>query len=86
MLRSIKLPFKTQAYLESTVQTRTMADEWVANGAPRWVPLIDEALFVLASLIFILGSLCFYPDVPFAQYVEGCELYIVGSSSIPAEN
>jgi len=52
----------------------------MAAGIPRWVTLIDEALFVIASIVFIKGSLDFFPDVPIQKYVEGCEFFIGGSA------
>ena len=31
---------------------RDLASSWIAAGVPRWVTLIDEALFVLVSAMF----------------------------------
>ena len=70
----------TKSYLASTIQADSLAGRWVANGGPRWATLLDEMLFVLGSLIFVVGSLDFFPDVPFPRYVEGCELFIIGSA------
>ena len=57
-----------------------MADSWMASGVPRWVTLVDEVFFVLASVVFIFGSVAFFPGVPIDKYIEGCELYIGGSA------
>ena len=112
---------------------RELASEWIDAGVPKWVTLIDEALFVLArtippthihfcmharrartlhgfyqsseliraytckptkklhelcasppglqaSAMFVRGSLDFYPGVSAARYLEGCQLYVVGST------
>lgn len=32
---------------------RELATEWIDAGVPKWVTLIDEALFVLASAMFV---------------------------------
>ena len=40
--------------------------------------LIDEMLFVFASLIFVYGSLSFIRPSPFRN-AQGCQLFIVGS-------
>ena len=72
--------FSTQSYLSQTQQGKeTFASKLIASGLPRWVTLIDEMLFVFASLIFVYGSFEFYPTVAFPQYVQGCQLFIVGS-------
>ena len=78
MVHPVKQPFTTSAYLASTTP-RTLAADWISQGIPRWITLIDEALFVLSSAIFVEGSLDFYPGVPFPKYIEGCELFIIGS-------
>ena len=54
---------------------RELASEWIDAGVPKWVTLIDEALFVLASAMFVRGSLDFFPGVSAARYLEGCQLY-----------
>jgi len=59
---------------------RELASEWIDAGVPKWVTLIDEALFVLASAMFVRGSLDFFPGVSAARYLEGCQLYVVGST------
>ena len=59
---------------------RELASEWIDAGVPKWVTLIDEALFVLASAMFVRGSLDFFPGVNAARYLEGCQLYVVGST------
>lgn len=59
---------------------RELASEWIEAGVPKWVTLIDEALFVLASAMFVRGSLDFFPGVSAARYLEGCQLYVVGST------
>jgi len=59
---------------------RELASEWIDAGVPKWVTLIDEALFVLASAMFVRGSLDFFPGVSAARYLEGCQLYMVGST------
>ena len=46
---------------------------------PRWLTLTDEALFVVASATFIRGSFGFFPGASVAEYIEGCELYEIGS-------
>ena len=74
------LPFKTKGYLESTLQDRSLAGRWLSAGGPRWVTLIDEALFVVGAAVFLIGSYDFYPGLPFTRYVEGCELFIIGSA------
>eukprot|EP00310_Coccolithus_braarudii_P011795 CAMPEP_0183366292 /NCGR_PEP_ID=MMETSP0164_2-20130417/88088_1 /TAXON_ID=221442 /ORGANISM="Coccolithus pelagicus ssp braarudi, Strain PLY182g" /LENGTH=80 /DNA_ID=CAMNT_0025541995 /DNA_START=69 /DNA_END=308 /DNA_ORIENTATION=+ len=56
-----------------------MTQEWVASGVPLWATLIDEGLFVVASIIFVVGSFDFFPSASFDQYVEGCQLFIIGS-------
>ena len=58
-----------------------MAREWIQNGVPRWVTLLDELIFVLASIVFIFGSYAFFPGRPFEDYVTGCELYVLGSAA-----
>ena len=74
------VPFSTAEYLQDTQSGQmTMVDDWIASGVPRWVTLMDELLYVLASLIFVVGSIDFFPGVDFAKYVEGCQLFIVGS-------
>ena len=78
MVHPVKLPFSAQDYLKSTGR-HTLAADWIASGLPRWVTLIDEALFVVASGIFIRGSFDFYPSATYAVYLEGCELFILGS-------
>ena len=72
-------PYCTKAYLTNTLEDQTLAGRWLAAGGPRWVTLLDEAFFVLGALIFLVGSFDFFPGVPFAQRIEGCELFIVGS-------
>ena len=57
-----------------------MKGQFVENGGPLWMTLIDEVLYVVAALIFVIGSYDFYPGVPFVKYVEGCELFIIGSA------
>ena len=57
-----------------------MAEEWIESGVPKWVTLVDELLFVLASAAFIRGSYDFFPGMPFERYVEGCDLFVGGSS------
>ena len=69
----------TKSYLESTLKAPTLVSKVIDAGAPRWVTLLDEAFFLLASLMFVYASFDFYPGVPFAKYVEGCEIFIVGS-------
>ena len=59
---------------------RELATEWIDAGVPKWVTLIDEALFVLASAMFVRGSLDFFPGVSAARYLEGCQLYVIGST------
>jgi len=78
MVHPVKRPFTTSAYLASTTR-RTMAADWIMRGVPRWVTLVDELLFVVSSLIFVRGSADFFPGTPLAQYIEGCELFIIGS-------
>lgn len=72
-------PFRTTTYLQSTLQDQSLAGRWIASGGPRWATLLDEGIFVLGSLMFVVGSYDFYPGTPFPKYVEGCELFIVGS-------
>ena len=72
------VPFSTRLYLKQTEKKKLM-DLWVAQGVPRWVTLVDEFLFLVASVIFLIGSFDFYPGTPFVQYVQGCQLFIVGS-------
>lgn len=79
MVHPVKRPFTTKDYLASTT-LRTMNAYWISQGVPRWVTLIDEALFVVSSIIFLIGSNDFFPDTPFQKYIEGCELFIVGSA------
>ncbi|KAL1522320.1 hypothetical protein AB1Y20_017312 [Prymnesium parvum] len=79
MVHPVKQPFTTKDYLASTV-ARSMDADWISRGVPRWVTLLDEVLFVCSSAIFVEGSRDFFPDSPFPQYVEGCELFIVGSA------
>ena len=67
MVRPIKRPFSVADYLDSTVRGRTMALEWITNGVPRWVTLLDEVVFVVASLVFVAGSFDFYPGVEFEK-------------------
>lgn len=69
-----------KAYLQSTMVEDTLARRWIQAGGPRWVTLLDEVAFFGASVIFIVGSFDFFPGTPFAQYVEGCELFIIGSA------
>jgi len=59
---------------------RELASEWIDAGVPKWVTLIDEALFVLASAMMVGGSLDFFPGVSAVRYLEGCQLYVVGST------
>ena len=74
------VPFSTRAYLKKTQRDeRTLMGKWVAAGLPQWVTLLDEILFLTASVIFLIGSFYFYPGVPFEQYVLGCQLFIIGS-------
>lgn len=63
----------------ATVPPRSLAASWIQAGVPKWVTLIDEALFVAASAMFVRGSLDFYPDVSMTRYLEGCQLFTVGS-------
>ena len=70
----------TKGYLESTLQDVTIQGRFVANGGPLWFTLLDEFLYLVASVIFLIGSYDFYPGVPFVKYVEGCELFIIGSA------
>mmetsp|Transcript_34080 Transcript_34080/g.69692 ORF Transcript_34080/g.69692 Transcript_34080/m.69692 type:complete len:393 (-) Transcript_34080:160-1338(-) len=58
----------------------SLAGRWLAAGGPRWATLLDEALFLAGSLLFVAGSFDFFPGTPLPLYVEGCELYIVGSA------
>ena len=78
MPHPVKLPYSARDYLAST-GSQTLADEWIASGLPRWVTLIDEGLFVVAAAIFVWGSFDFYPNRSYADYLEGCELFILGS-------
>lgn len=78
MVHPVKVPFSAQDYLKSTGR-HTLADDWIASGLPRWVTLIDEALFVVAAAIFVRGSFDFYPSATYSVYLEGCELFILGS-------
>ena len=39
-----------------------------------------EPLPLQASAMFVRGSLDFYPGVSAARYLEGCQLYVVGST------
>lgn len=71
--------FTARDYLDSTTK-RSLAQAWIDSGVPRWVTLVDELLFVVASLIFVAGSLDFFPTAPFEKYIEGCELYVAGSA------
>ena len=58
----------------------TMANDWIDRGVPKWVTLIDEALFVMASAAFIRGSLDFFPGVPIQRYIEGINIFFAGSA------
>ena len=74
-------PFvNTKGYLESTMQDVTIQGRFVANGGPLWFTLLDELLYLVASVIFLVGSYDFYPGVPYVKYVEGCALFIIGSA------
>jgi len=69
----------TKSYLESTLKDRTLAGELIAAGLPRWATLLDEGFFLIASLMFVYASFDFYPGVPFTKYVEGCQIFVIGS-------
>ena len=74
------VPFSTREYLKQREREKqTLARKWIDAGVPRWVTLIDEGMFVIGSIIFVVGSLDFYPGVPIGQYIEGCQLFIIGS-------
>ena len=79
MVQRVKSPYSTKSYLESTLAVRTMTAQWIYNGVPRWITLLDEALFVVASALFIWGSYGFIPGSSIEEYIDGCELFIVGS-------
>jgi len=78
MPHPVRLPFSARDYLKST-GSRTLTNDWIASGMPRWVTLIDELLFVVAAAIFVRGSFDFYPSATYSVYLEGCELFILGS-------
>ena len=78
MVHPIKLPFTAAAYLKTT-KTTTLAQKWIESGVPRWCTLIDDALFVVAGLVFVVASFGFFPGASEAEYVRGCELYVLGS-------
>ena len=80
MIQPVKLPFTASAYLKTTTNANSLARTWIENGLPKWVTLVDEALFLLASIMFVVGSFSFFPGVPEKTYVEGCELFVVGSA------
>eukprot|EP00965_Chrysotila_dentata_P021436 710127-Pleurochrysis_carterae.AAC.4 len=83
MVHPVKSPFTAADYLESTV-SRSMVNEWVSMGVPLWATLIDEFLFVVASVIFIFASFDFYPSASYAQYVEvHCHRRLSLSLSLP---
>lgn len=58
----------------------SLAGRWLAAGAPRWFTLVDEALYFVASILFVVGSFDFFPGTSLANYVTGCELFIIGSA------
>ena len=54
-------PFSARDYLDSTkFSPMSMAQAWISAGVPRWITLVDELLFVLASLMFVAGSFDFF--------------------------
>ena len=61
------------------LEPETLTERWIASGVPRWLTLTDEVLFVVASAMFIRGSFGFFPGASVAEYIEGCELYEIGS-------
>ena len=61
------------------LEPETLTERWIASGVPRWLTLTDEVLFVVASAMFIRGSFGFFPGASVAKYIEGCELYEIGS-------
>mmetsp|Transcript_14041 Transcript_14041/g.45104 ORF Transcript_14041/g.45104 Transcript_14041/m.45104 type:complete len:363 (-) Transcript_14041:124-1212(-) len=69
----------TSQFLEAQ-KPRSMAAAWIDGGVPRWVTLVDEVLFVVASAAFIKGSLDFFPGVPLQSYIEGINLFFAGSA------
>ena len=46
----------TKGYLESTLQDVTIQGRFVASGGPLWFTLLDEFLYLVASVIFLIGS------------------------------
>lgn len=76
-----RVPFSTKSYLQQTTGPKTLAQSWIGAGVPKWVTLLDEVLFVLASAMFVRGSLDFFPDASAQSYLEGCELFMAGSAA-----
>ena len=69
----------TRSYLESTTAEKSLAKTWIDAGIPKWVTLVDEVLFVIASVMFVRGSFDFLPGTSPQDYLDGCTLFIIGS-------
>ena len=86
-VHKLRAPYFSDDYLsqldakgvETDEPPASFAARLIAAGWPRWATLIDEVLFVVASVMFIKGSFGFFPGASAASYIEGCELFEFGS-------